>query len=284
MDEPGFLSSARIAILGLGLMGGSLALALQGKCASLVGADPLPYARELAVKNRVVEKVSGDPAEILPMADVIILAAPVNAIIGLIYELPELYSGSAIVLDLGSTKRQITDAMQRLPERFDPIGGHPMCGKEKSSLDYAEASLFQGAPFALTPLESTSKHARAFAEGLALAIGAVPIWLDADTHDRWTAATSHLPYLLASALAICTPSEAAALVGPGFRSTARISVSSSDMMLDILATNRHNILDRLRRYREQVQIFEELLEKEDYSALRELLELGANNYRKLKAG
>jgi prephenate dehydrogenase len=284
MDEPGFLSSARIAILGLGLMGGSLALALQGKCDCLVGADPLLSARELAAKGKVVEKVSGDPSEILPMADVIILAAPVKAIISLINELPELYSESAIVLDLGSTKRQIINAMQGLPGRFDPIGGHPMCGKEKSSLLYAEASLFRGTPFVLTPLENTSNRARTLAKELVLAIGAVPIWLDAYTHDLWTASTSHLPYLLASALAICTPTDAAALIGPGFRSTARISISSPDMMLDILATNRDNILARLKLYREQVQIFEELLEKEDYFGLKDLLEFGANNYRQLKAG
>jgi prephenate dehydrogenase len=284
MDEPGFWSSARIAILGLGLMGGSLALALQGKCDCLVGADPLLSARELAAKGKVVEKVSGDPSEILHMADVIILAAPVKAIISLINELPELYSESAIVLDLGSTKRQIINAMQGLPGRFDPIGGHPMCGKEKSSLLYAEASLFRGTPFVLTPLENTSNRARTLAKELVLAIGAVPIWLDAYTHDLWTAYTSHLPYLLASALAICTPTDAAALIGPGFRSTARISISSPDMMLDILATNRDNILARLKLYREQVQIFEELLEKEDYFGLKDLLEFGANNYRQLKAG
>ncbi len=72
----------------------------------------------------------------------------------------------------------------------------------------------------------------------------MPLWLDAETHDRWTAATSHLPYLVASALTNCTPLEARPLVGPGFRGTARLSVSSTAMMLDILASNRHNILPR----------------------------------------
>ncbi len=112
MDDPGFLSSARVAILGLGLMGGSLALALQGKCAGLVGADPQLSARRLAIEGKVVERVSADPAEILADADVIILAAPVLAIIDLIGKLPTLHPGPATVLDLGSTKRKIMDAMQ----------------------------------------------------------------------------------------------------------------------------------------------------------------------------
>jgi len=278
MDDPGFLSSARVAILGLGLMGGSLALALQGKCAGLVGADPQPSARRLAMEGEVVERVSADPAEILPEADVVILAAPVQAIIDLIGKLPSLHPGRAMVLDLGSTKRQIMDAMGGLPERFDPIGGHPMCGKERSSLAHAEATLFQGAPFAFTPLDRTSLQTRALADELARAVGAVPLWIDAETHDRWTAATSHLPYLLASALAICTPPEVRAMVGPGFRSTARLSVSSTVMMLDILATNRQNILASLEKYCEQLELLKDLLDREDFSALQVLLAKGAGRY------
>jgi len=281
MDDPGFLSSARVAILGLGLMGGSLALALKGKCAGLVGADPQPYARRLAMEGEVVERVSADPAEILPEADVVILAAPVQAIIDLIDKLPALHPGRAIVLDLGSTKRQILHAMGGLPERFDPIGGHPMCGKEKSSLAQAEATLFQGTPFAFIPLDRTSSKARVLADELARAVGALPLWLEAGVHDRWTAATSHLPYLAASALAICTPPEARPLIGPGFRGTARLAASSPVMMLDILATNRENILASLENYRGQLDILRDLLEREDFSALQILLAKGAGRYEDL---
>lgn len=281
MDDPDFLSSARVAILGLGLMGGSLALALKGKCAGLVGADPQPYAMRLAIEGEVVEQVSADPAKILPEADVVILAAPVQEIIDLIGKLPSLHPGRAIVLDLGSTKRQIVGAMEELPDRFDPIGGHPMCGKEKSSLAYAEATLFQGAPFAFTRLSRTSPRAQAMADELALAVGAVPLWLDAETHDRWTAATSHLPYLAASALAICTPPETSPMIGPGFRGTARLSASSTVMMLDILATNRQNILASLEKYREQLDIIEDLLDRKDFSALQVLLSESAGRYEDL---
>jgi len=230
------------------------------------------------MEGQVVESVSADPAEILLEADVVILAAPVRAIIDLIGQLPALHPGPAFVLDLGSTKRQIIGAMEGLPDRFDPIGGHPMCGKEKSSLAHAEATLFQGAPFAFTPLVRTSPQARSLADELARAVGAVPLWLDAETHDRWTAATSHSPYLLASALSICTPPEVRPLVGPGFRSTARLSDSSTVMMLDILATNRQNILASLESYCEQLELLKNLLKREDFSALQVLLEEGARRY------
>jgi prephenate dehydrogenase len=281
MDDSGFLSSARVAILGLGLMGGSLALALKGKCAGLMGADPQPSARRLAIEGEVVEWVSADPAEILPEADVVILAAPVLAIIDLIGKLPALHPGRAIVLDLGSTKRQIIHAMGGLPERFDPIGGHPMCGKEKSSLAHAEATLYQGAPFAFTALDRTSPRARAMADELARAVGAAPLWLDAETHDRWTAATSHLPYLAATALAICTPPETSPMIGPGFRSTARLSVSSTAMMLDILTTNRQNILASLEKYLDQLEKIKNLLDREDFSALQVLFSESAGRYEDL---
>jgi prephenate dehydrogenase len=161
MKEPAFtrsdlLSSTRVAIMGLGLMGGSLALALRGRCAELLGIDPDPDALALALELGAADRVSANPAELLPEADVIILAAPVLAILSLLQALPDLHPGSPIVLDLGSTKREIVQAMEALPVRFDPLGAHPMCGKETNTLRSAEASLFAGRPFAFTPLARTS--------------------------------------------------------------------------------------------------------------------------------
>ena len=96
-----------------------------------------------------VDEASSDPSLILPKADILILAAPVRSILALVSELPNLHPGPAVVLDVGSTKIQIVEAMERLPDRFDPLGGHPMCGKEALSLANAEASLFEGYPFAI---------------------------------------------------------------------------------------------------------------------------------------
>ena len=256
MNSPGLLPSARVAILGLGLMGGSLAMALRGRCAAVLGSDPDAGTLELARRREIVARASADPAEILPQSDVVILAAPVRAILGLLRSLPELHPGRAIVLDLGSTKAEIFAEMERLPSRFDPIGGHPMCGKESSSLLNAEPGLYRGAAFAFTPLERTSAVARAMADEIARAVGARPLFLDPHVHDRWVAATSHLPYLIAAALALATPAEASPLVGPGFRSTARLAASSPEVMVEVLETNRENILASLQGFRGQLDRLE----------------------------
>jgi prephenate dehydrogenase len=281
MDEPGFLPRSHIAIAGLGLMGGSLAMALRGKCAALLGVDPDPQTVALAKELDLVEHLSTSPAEIFPQADLIILAAPVCAILEILKWLPDLHPGAPLVIDLGSTKRQIVVAMEALPQRFDPLGGHPMCGKEMATLAYAEAGLYRGAPFAFTPLKRTSSRARLLAEELALAVGAIPLWIDAETHDRWVGATSHLPYLVANALAAVTPQEAATLVGPGFRSTARLAGASIPMMLDILETNRSNILAALGEFRHTLDGLVASLEAGDLERLRQQLAQGADRYQAL---
>jgi prephenate dehydrogenase len=288
MDDPDFFSSAPldervVAILGLGLMGGSLALALHGKCKTLLGVDPDPQVVEMAIDRRVVDHASVSSRDLLPQADLVILAAPVGAILSLLRSLPDQHPGPAVVLDLGSTKRQIVGAMQALPPRFDPVGGHPMAGKEVASLANADADLFQHAPFALVPLERSTPAARLLAEQLACSVGARPLWIDAETHDRWVAATSHLPYLLANALAAATPLEARPLVGPGMRSATRLAPTSLTMMVDILSTNRENVLAGLQRFRHALDAVEHSLLSGDLEALRDQLAQGAASYAALIA-
>jgi prephenate dehydrogenase len=233
------------------------------------------------VERKVVQVAAPTPEALLPEVDVIILATPVKAILELLKQLPSLHPGEAIVLDVGSTKVQITQAMLDLPPRFDTVGGHPMCGKEQSGLEYADPHLFEGAAFAFTHLKRTSLRARAFCEQLAQVLGARPIWLDPDLHDHWTAATSHFPYLLANALAASTPPDALPLVGPGFRSTTRLAVSSSAMMRDILATNRENVLTALSAFKQQLGQLERLLDGGDFEALEVLLAQGAERQKRL---
>jgi prephenate dehydrogenase len=186
-----------------------------------------------------------------------------------------------IVLDLGSTKREIVAAMEALPPQFDPLGGHPMCGKETSGMAHADPEIYHSATFAFTPLTRTSPQGRAFAEMLATAVGAKPLWIDAQTHDRWVATTSHLPYLLASSLAGATPKEVAPLIGPGYRSASRLAAASPSIMLDILQTNRQPVLEALRCFRSQIERVEALLAEPDFTALSDLLMTTAQHHANL---
>ena len=274
MDETNFVGSARVLIWGLGLMGGSLGLSLKGRCASVIGIDPNPDAVAMALEMNAVDEVSTS-LQSIKNVDLIILAAPVRGILEQIGTLLSDYSGSAIVLDLGSTKREIVTAMESLPEKFDPVGGHPMCGREKSSILNADPEIYQNATFALVKTEKTSEKAMRICEQLVCAVGAEPLWMDAETHDRWTAATSHLPFLIANILAASVPVEAEPLVGPGFHSTTRLAVESTDMMLDILFTNRENILSALRNYRFRLSEIETALDSKHENELKNLLLEGA---------
>ena len=280
-DDDFFLARSKIAILGLGLMGGSLALGLRGKCAALYGIDSHHATLELALSQNIVDYADSDPANLLPEADLVILSAPVPAILTLLEKLPALTPNPCIVMDTGSTKRRIVESMSRLPERFDPIGGHPICGKEKLSLANAERTLYYAAPFLLTPLERTSPRALSAAYQIIEAIGAKATTLDATDHDRILASTSHLPFLLASALALATPKDAAAFIGPGYKSTSRLAGTSPSMMLGVLQSNRENVLNALSEIQEQLAEIKTALMSNDDSKLESILNEAQKKYQSL---
>jgi len=282
MSQPDFnLAESKIAIIGLGLMGGSLALGLRGKCAALYGCDPHLPTLELALSQHIVDYADSDPAKLLPEVDLVILSAPVPAILTLLEKLPTYTSNPCIVMDLGSTKRLIVDSMSRLPERFDPIGGHPICGKEKLSLANAERTLYYAAPFLLTPLERTSSRAISAANQIIEALGAKGKTVDATEHDRILAATSHLPFLLASALTLNTPDKFSSFVGTGFKSTSRVAGTSSSMMLGVLQSNRENVLHALHGMQTQLAGIESALSSEDFVKLESILNEAQTKYQAL---
>ena len=280
MSQPDFnLADSKIAIIGLGLMGGSLALGLRGKCAVLYGVDPHPATLELALSQHIVDYADSDPAKLLPNVNLVILAAPVPAILTLLEKLPAFTPNPCIVMDLGSTKRLVVEAMAKLPERFDPIGGHPICGKEKLSLANAERTLYYAAPFLLTPLERTSPRAISAANQIIEVLGAKGKTLNAVDHDRILASTSHLPFLISSALARTTPEDVAPFVGPGFKSTSRLAGTSSSMMLGVLQSNRENVLNALHGMQAELAQIEAALSAGDFEKLESLLNEAQSKYQ-----
>ena len=279
MEDDFRLQNSKIAIIGLGLMGGSLALALKGKCAALYGIDSDHATLELALHKKIVDFADAEPATSLPQADLIILATPVPTIISLIQKLSTLTNRPCIVLDLGSTKSKIMSAMDALPAHFSVLGGHPICGKEKLGIENADALLYQNAPFVITPVERTTLHARTAIQHMISVIGARLIEMNAEEHDRALAFTSHLPFLISSALALSVPQENARLIGSGFRSTARLAATPGSMMLGVVQSNRENILNALHHYQYQLSTLESALMSNDESALESNLSFAQARYQ-----
>jgi prephenate dehydrogenase len=265
-----------VAIWGIGLMGGSLAMALRGKTAELLGIDPDEQVCRLCIEKKIFDRVSTNPAELLPHANFIILCAPLGLIPELIKQIPLDHPGRAVVMDIGSTKKNILPIMEELPERFIPIGGHPMSGKEVSSLSNADADLYQGGSFALLALSRTTRPALNLAIQLVKAVGAHPVWLDPSEHDHWASAISALPYLVANCLSGVTPLEAAPLVGPGYKSTTRLAAENIDMMHYILGNNRDNVIADLKNFHTRLELIENALEQDDFETLTNLFEEGAS--------
>lgn len=267
-------------------MGGSLAMRLKGECALLIGYDTHPPTLELALSKKIIDHAeSFSPLQqgegLGVRVDVLVLAVPVPSILNLIQQLPSLISNSCIVIDVGSTKRDIVQSISTLPERFDPIGGHPICGKEKLGLENADPDLYQNAPFVITPLERTTSRAKSAARQIVSAIGARSIEMTAEDHDRILASTSHLPFLLSSALTHSTPLDFAHLIGPGFRSTSRLAGTPSHMMMGILKSNRDNILDSIQNFCNSLDEIESALQDENYTQLELLLNQSRTAYQSL---
>lgn len=286
--EPRPLQDSTVAIVGLGLMGGSLALALRARraCAKILGVTRNAALAARAVAQGLLDQASADLA-LIGAADVIILAMPVRAIIEQLPHVGQVAREGAMVIDVGSTKRHVVRAMEGLPAHVQPIGAHPMCGKEQAGFDAADADLYQNAVFVLTPLARTSPSTVAFAQTLAAAIGARPLVLDPDRHDRIVAATSHAPFALAVALMraadrLARDDEALyALAASGFRDTSRLAASDTTMMLDVLLTNGENVAGLLRDCSGRLAELAQLVEDRDEQTLRTLLERAAASRRQL---
>jgi prephenate dehydrogenase len=271
------LPDVQIAIVGLGLMGGSLAGALRGKCRSIIGVARRPETIEQAMARHLIDRGSVDLAQGVAEADVVVLATPVRTILQLIDELDPLLKHGCLVMDLGSTKTEVTRRMAALPDHVQPLGAHPMCGREISGIEAAEPTLYRGCTFVLTPLPRTSKAALGLGRSLVEAVGARPLTLSPERHDRLAATISHLPYLLACALVGTAESSAEGdpvvweVAASGFRDTSRLSASDVTMMLDILLTNRQAVLDAVDACQAQLRILTDLVEAGEGEVLRTIL-------------
>ncbi|RMG86154.1 MAG: prephenate dehydrogenase [Chloroflexi bacterium] len=281
MSEDGFTGTFRtrhLAIVGLGLMGGSLALALRPHIETIVACDPNPASREYALANGIVDEATDDLREAVSDAETVVMAAPVRTIIQIITNRIGAYLRSnTLLIDMGSTKQDICTAMGHLPVGIHAIGGHPMAGKERSGIAAADADLYRDRPFVLCPTRRTTPATRLRALSFVEALGAVPIEMDALRHDRIVATISHLPYLLSVTLVATAAHEAEQddavwrLAASGFRDMSRLAGSDVQMIGDILSTNTQAVATLLAEFRMQLAMLETLLISRDEQKLVDAL-------------
>jgi len=271
------LNEAQITVVGLGLMGGSLAGALDGKCKSVVGVARREETINAAMKRGLIDRGTTHLADGVADVDVVVLATPVRVILQQIRDIGPLLSEGCLLMDLGSTKADVVAEMAKLPGHVQPLGGHPMCGKETSGLEAADPAIYRGATFILTPLPRTSKSALTLGRDLARAVGSKPLVLDAQRQDFLVGTVSHLPYLMACALVATADATTSAdpaawkIVAGGFRDTTRVAGSDVAMMTDILLTNREEVLKALDVLQGQIVRLSHLVESGDEGRIRAAL-------------
>jgi prephenate dehydrogenase len=267
-----------IAIIGLGLIGGSIGLALKQaglQNTRIVGMARTPDTRRQAKKLGAIDDDAAFAADAVRDASLVIVAAPILAVRGIFEEIAPALAEGAVVTDAASVKRPIADAARELlPPHAHYIGGHPMAGKEQTGVDAADADLFRDKPWVVAPSVDAPESAVNTVVGLTQACGANAIFMDPAEHDSYVAAISHLPLALSSSLfsvvfgSAAWP-ELAQLASSGFRDTTRLASGSPEMAHDIMLTNRENVVHWLDRMQQALYDLRNVIDRGDSEEIAE---------------
>ncbi len=233
----------RVGVVGVGLIGGSIGLALAQRLdAELTGFDPHPQTLAEAQRRGAIARAASSPAEAAREAQIVFVAAPISALPGAIEEVLAAAPADCVVTDVGSTKRALVAATD--DPRF--IGGHPLAGAETSGVEHARADLFEGATWYLTPGPTTSGELYERLHKTLAGIGATPTAIDAADHDLVMASVSHLPHVFANVLvaqaAHALGDERVPATGPSFRDATRVAGASPTIWPDIYLSNREALV------------------------------------------
>jgi len=268
----------RLAVVGLGLLGGSAAKAARtrGLVREIVAVGRRAERLAPALDDGVVDRATADLVEGVREADFVLLATPVATLEALLSEVWQVAEADAILSDVGSTKSAIVNVAERLTcsRALAFVGGHPMAGSEQGGYAGARPDLFDGATVILTPTERTDPHAVKRVSEFWEALGGRVVTLDPEVHDRVVAAVSHLPHLVAFALV-----DAAARVDPaafgfsgrGFADTTRIAASDPQVWRDIFLSNREALSESVAAFRSALEDLERLIAVRDATGLEATL-------------
>jgi prephenate dehydrogenase len=273
-------ASSRVAIVGVGLIGGSIGLALRqrGLAAEVVGVGRRTASLEKAIAHRAIDRGTTNLVDGVAEADWVVVATPVAQIVDTVLSVAAV-SPRALITDAGSTKAEICGAVRdhvleagpEGPLRGRFIGSHPIAGDHRTGPEHARGDLFEGRTVVVTPEESTPpglvERAKEFWESL----GATVELLSPEEHDRALAATSHLPHLVAAALASATPEEWLRLAATGWGDTTRIAAGDAGLWTQIFGQNRVGVVDALRRFEHQLEALATAIENSDAAAMTTLL-------------
>lgn len=266
-----------LTIVGVGLIGGSIGLAAKrrGLVGHVIGIGRQQASLERACSVGAIDEGNLDLVEGVRRADLVVFCTPVDRIAAQILEGALGCTPGTLITDAGSTKNAIVQNVEgRLPEGVDFVGSHPLAGSEKRGPEHARADLFEGRLTIVTPTPRTNPEALERTVDFWRSLGSSVKVMSPEEHDRGLALTSHLPHLLASALAGILPEELYELTATGFRDTTRVAAGDPSIWTGIFTQNRTAVLDVLRRLTIQLAQFREALEQGDAAAMDSLLAQG----------
>ncbi|WP_066271109.1 prephenate dehydrogenase [Hydrogenophaga palleronii] len=271
----------QLGLIGCGLMGGSFALALKraGLVKRVVGYSKSPSTTERARQLGVIDVEAPSALLAVSGADLVLLAVPVAATEATFKAIRHLVRGNVLIMDVGSTKREVIDAARRVLK--DQVGvfvpAHPITGKEVAGVEHADADLYQGRQVILTPIERTLTEQLDKAAQLWTALGCHVKQMSPEAHDAAYGAVSHLPHMVAFALMNAIQAQPngqdfLSLAGPGFRDFTRIAASDPAVWRDILMSNREELLAQSRHFQRALQALETAINAGNPDALETLIE------------
>ncbi len=285
------LSQMKVFIVGLGQIGGSLGLDLVARniVSEVIGFDRAPTVVSAAKKRRAIHSAVRSLKDGISLADLIILATPIRRIIGMIPSVCRLAGPERAILDVAGTKRQILKAVNNSATETNYISGHPLAGNERCGIDAADNNMFRHRPFVLVPMAIRHRAWLSILKQLVTCLGASPVIMSADEHDRLIALTSNLPYLLSIVLMDLALESGRLnrrfwrLTAGSFTSATRVAASSVDLSLDMFLSNSDEINDVIDRTVNKLLTMKKLLQEKDECRLKSLIRRAHRKVRALHA-
>jgi prephenate dehydrogenase len=269
-----------VAVVGVGLIGASVGLALRerGLARNVVGVGRNKERLGIAEQRGAVTSTTTEWSEGVRNAEVIVVCTPVAHIVDHVRQVRRSCGANALITDAGSTKGRICREIESQPVADGVfVGSHPMAGSHKSGPEHARADLFEGSFTVITPTERTREEHIEQIQLFWQLLGSDVVRASPEEHDRAAAAISHLPHLVASVLSACTSPDHLALAGSGWRDTTRTAAGDAELWRQILADNRHHVLQSLDNFAKVLAEFRHALAAEDQTELTRLLEVGKRN-------